>query len=109
MIRFGWVLDRRRLAEMDDSEYGVGHRRPKQVGVGARSTTPHRILGGEGASSGGFVAAGCWGGATLNLGFVAAVLVLKMGLGLGFVAAGAAKELVVVVLWQLGAGAAGFW
>jgi hypothetical protein len=45
----------------------------------------------------------------LGLGFVAAVLVLKMGLGLGFVEAGAAKELVVVVLWRLGVGAAGFW
>jgi hypothetical protein len=45
----------------------------------------------------------------LGLGFVAAVLVLKMGLGLGFVTVGAAKELVVVVLWRLGAGAAGFW
>ena len=33
----------------------------------------------------------------------------SMGLGLGFVAAGVAKELVVVVLWWLGARAAGFW
>uniref|UniRef100_A0A2N9HGE2 Uncharacterized protein n=1 Tax=Fagus sylvatica TaxID=28930 RepID=A0A2N9HGE2_FAGSY len=31
-----------------------------------------------------------------------------MGLGLGFVAAGAAKELVVVVLWRLGFGD-GLW
>ncbi len=37
---------------------------------------------------------------------MATVLVLKMGLG--FVAVGAAKELVVVVLWRLGAGATGF-
>jgi hypothetical protein len=33
----------------------------------------------------------------------------SMGLGLGFVAAGVVKELVVVVLWRLGAGVAGFW
>ena len=40
-------------------------------------------------------------------------MVLKMGLGLGlglgFVVTRAAKELVVVVLWRLGAGAARFW
>jgi hypothetical protein len=44
-----------------------------------------------------------------GFGFCGGCLGLKMGLGLGFVAAGAPKELVVVVLWRLGAGAAGFW
>jgi hypothetical protein len=37
-------------------------------------------------------------GLDFSAGFVAAVLVLKVVMGLGFVAAGAAKELVVVVL-----------
>ena len=36
-------------------------------------------------------------GLDFSAGFVAAVLVLKVVMGLGFVAAGAAKELVVVV------------
>ncbi len=41
-------------------------------------------------------------GLDFSASFVAAILVLKVVMGLGFVTVGAAKELVVVVLWRLG-------
>ena len=70
----------------------------------------HRLL--QEVHGFGFGFCGGWGGEGLGYcrgcGWVLGDLVAAMG-AVGVKAAGAAKELVVVVLWRLGAGAARFW